>query len=60
VLAEMNECGLQPDLCSYNTLIEVYRIAGMFEVSINVIKELGKNEIKPDQKTYTNLIDALK
>jgi pentatricopeptide repeat protein len=60
VRAELNECGLQPDLCSYTTLIEAYRIAGMFDVSVNVIKEMRKNEIKPDQKTYTNLIDALK
>ncbi|KAJ0591889.1 putative tetratricopeptide-like helical domain superfamily [Helianthus annuus] len=58
VLTELKESGLKPDLCSYNSLIKAYGIAGMVEDAVNLVKEMRKNGIEPDRITYTNLIAA--
>ncbi|KAJ6863943.1 hypothetical protein NC651_034687 [Populus alba x Populus x berolinensis] len=59
VLTGLRECGLRPDLCSYNTLIKAYGIAGTVEDAVCLVKEMRQNGIEPDEITYTNLITAL-
>jgi pentatricopeptide repeat protein len=59
VLTELRECGLGPDLCSYNTLIKAYGIAGMVEDAVGLVKEMRQNGVEPDKITYTNLITTL-
>ncbi|KAH8486107.1 hypothetical protein H0E87_027543 [Populus deltoides] len=56
---ELRECGLRPDMCSYNTLIKAYGIAGTVEDAVCLVKEMRQNGIEPDEITYTNLITAL-
>ncbi|KAJ6870050.1 hypothetical protein NC652_035835 [Populus alba x Populus x berolinensis] len=55
----LRECGLRPDLCSYNTLIKAYGIAGTVEDAVCLVKEMRQNGIEPDEITSTNLIAAL-
>ncbi|KAG6744488.1 hypothetical protein POTOM_051120 [Populus tomentosa] len=59
VLTGLRECGLRPDLCSYNTLIKAYGIAGTVEDAVCLVKEMRQNGIEPDEITSTNLIAAL-
>ncbi|CAN1223747.1 Pentatricopeptide repeat-containing protein At4g30825, chloroplastic [Linum grandiflorum] len=59
VLKELKECGLRPDVCSYNTLIKAYGIAGMVKEAVSLMKEMRENGVEPNKITYTNLIIAL-
>ncbi|CAN1326012.1 Pentatricopeptide repeat-containing protein At4g30825, chloroplastic [Linum perenne] len=56
---ELKECGLRPDICSYNTLIKAYGIAGMVKEAVSLMKEMRENGVEPNKITYTNLIIAL-
>ncbi|KAM1905935.1 hypothetical protein ACFX14_025781 [Malus domestica] len=59
-VTELKECGLGPDLCSHNTLIKAYGIAGMVENAVHLVKEMRENGLEPDRITYINLIAALR
>nr|GMD15390.1 putative pentatricopeptide repeat-containing protein At1g02420 [Ipomoea batatas] len=57
--AEMRELSLEPDVVSYNCLVDVYCKGREVDKAFEVVKEMRKRDIDPDVITYTSLIGGL-
>lgn len=58
MIIRLKKEGLEPNIWTYNTLIEAYGVAGMPDEAVRVFKEMQNAKIQPDRITYVNLIAA--
>ncbi|KAL3518730.1 hypothetical protein ACH5RR_021319 [Cinchona calisaya] len=58
-LEEMREMGVEPDVVSYNCLMDVYCKGREMEKAYKVVEEMRGRDISPDVITYTSLIGGL-
>ncbi|KZV51872.1 pentatricopeptide repeat-containing protein [Dorcoceras hygrometricum] len=56
---EMREMGVEPDIVSYNCLVDVYCKGRDLEKAHKVMKEMRENGVDLDVITYTSLIGGL-
>ncbi|XP_009599804.1 putative pentatricopeptide repeat-containing protein At1g02420 [Nicotiana tomentosiformis] len=56
---EMRDLGVEPDVVSYNCLVDVYCKGREMEKAFKVVKEMREKDITPDVITYTSLIGGL-
>ena len=56
---EMSEMGIEPDVVSYNCLIDVYSKGREIEKAYKVLEKMREKEISPDVISYTSLIGGL-
>ena len=56
---EMKELGVNPDLVSYNCLVDVYCKNREIDKALRIVERMREEEIYPDIFTYTSLIGGL-
>ncbi|XP_027082396.1 putative pentatricopeptide repeat-containing protein At1g02420 [Coffea arabica] len=56
---EMREMGVEPDIVSYNCLVDVYCKTREIDKAYRVVEEMRERDISPDVITYTSLIGGL-
>ncbi|KAK8951968.1 putative pentatricopeptide repeat-containing protein [Platanthera zijinensis] len=56
---EMEDLGVEPDLVSYNCLVDVYCKNLEMDKAYKVLDEMSKKEFSPDVFTYTSIIGGL-
>lgn len=56
---EMRDMGVEPDIVSYNCMVDVYCKRGEMEKANKMVDEMRKREVIPDVFTYTSLIGGL-
>ncbi|PHU03470.1 putative pentatricopeptide repeat-containing protein [Capsicum chinense] len=56
---EMKELGVEPDVVSFNCLVDVYCKGREMEKAYRVVEEMRGKDIDPDVITYTSLIGGL-
>ncbi|KAL4185067.1 hypothetical protein AMTRI_Chr10g228780 [Amborella trichopoda] len=59
LLEEMYHNGLNPDVVTYNTLVNVLCKRNKVEEALALHKEMGKRGCQPDVVTYNTVIDGL-
>jgi pentatricopeptide repeat protein len=57
--AEMRELGVEPDLVTYNSLIDCYCKNKDLEKAYKLLDEMREKDISPDVITYTSLVGGL-
>ncbi|CAH9115471.1 unnamed protein product [Cuscuta epithymum] len=57
--SEMRDYNVEPDIVSYNCLVDVYCKGREVEKAFEVLKEMRNKDIDPDVITYTSLIGGL-
>ncbi|GMN20268.1 hypothetical protein TIFTF001_047065 [Ficus carica] len=56
---EMREMGVQPDVVSYNCLVDVYCKGREMEKAFKVVAKMRDEDLQPDVITYTSIIGGL-
>ncbi|MCD9639993.1 hypothetical protein HAX54_025004 [Datura stramonium] len=56
---EMRDLRVEPDIVSYNCLVDVYCKGREMEKAFRVVEEMREKDITPDVITYTSLIGGL-
>eukprot|EP00961_Rhodomonas_salina_P063963 859654-Rhodomonas_salina.1 len=59
LMSEMQRVGVQPNLVTYNTLIQKHNRDGQAELAQQVLEEMIANGVAPDVVTYSSIIDGL-
>ncbi|CAO3593909.1 unnamed protein product [Absidia cylindrospora] len=59
ILAKKQNCPIQPDMVTFNTLFKGFVKAKEYALAGGVIQDMYKYQCEPDTVTYTTLIDSI-